>query len=1018
MKTNLLFCIALVFGTLGLANTLSAQSLSEDELKNFQAREVGPSATGGRIVDIAVNPKNPYHIFAAAASGGLFETKNNGTTWQCIFQNEGTLSIGDVAVDPSNVKNIWVGTGEANNQRSSLWGDGIYKTEDGGKTWKNMGLKDSHHIGRIIVDPKDSNVVYVAALGHLYSFNEERGLFKTTDGGKTWKKVLYVDEKTGVVDVVIDPTDSNTLYAASYQRLRRAWNFDGAGPGSAIYKTTDGGKSWTKMSGGLPTGNIGRIGLAIYPQNPKVVYASVSNQNPVPARSSTTGSRQSLSAKDQESPATSPGSEWNPVFYHEQESETQESAADKKSTASSKSDVAQDDSIPTPFGMALDSKAEGVMVGTVDRRGPAYAAGVRTGMQVVTFGGVAAKDKKQLVAFVKNLKPGDRAALVCKTDSETKTFNLQMVAQRARPVRRARTIGGEVYKTTDAGKSWKKMNRRAAGGSPAYYYGQIRVDPNDENQLYMLSVPVYVSKDGGKNWATNGATSVHVDHHAFWINPDNSDHLLLGNDGGFHVSYDRGKTWDHVFNLNLAQFYAIGVDMQKPYHVYGGLQDNGTWGGPNRSRGGSGVGKFDWYRVGGGDGFYVQPDPTDHNIVYGESQFGVIYRVNKKTGERRSIRPPQSEPGGARDRYNWNSPIMISKHNTNVIYFAGNKLFRSDDQGNHWETISPDLTTADKDKISGNVPHCTITTLAESALDRNMLLVGTDDGKVQWTNDGGKSWIDMSDRMPYRPKNWWCSRVELSHHDKKVAYATFTGYREDDFRPFVFKTVDGGETWSSISNGLPNESVNVLKEDQYNKNLLFLGTEMSAYASLDAGKTWFEFNGGMPRASVQDMVIHPRDSDLILGTHGRGMFIIDDISALQQLDDKAMEQPAIVFKPRTAFSYGFGFGGGSISGNRKWVARNPSRGGKIWYYVSEKAKGKKLSLKIFDVHGREMASYKPKTTPGIHAQSFSFGGQVRGRGFGRGGQQSRSTRLRPGTYSIEFSVDDKKQRVPLVIEAS
>ena len=524
----------------------------------------------------------------------------------------------------------------------------------------------------------------------------------------------------------------------------------------------------------------------------------------------------------------------------------------------------------------------------------------------------------------------------------------------------------------------------------------------------MLSVPVYVSTDGGINWRTDGARSVHVDHHALWINPKNSNHMLLGNDGGFHATYDGGRTWDHIFNISLAQFYAIGVDMQKPYHVYGGLQDNGSWGGPSRAPFG-GVGKFDWYRVGGGDGFYVQPDPNDHNIIFGESQFGMLYRLDKRLGRSQFIRPPASSRT-IRDRYNWNSPIMLSHHNPRVVYFAGNKVFKSIDRGNSWEVVSPDLTTSDPEKISGNVPHCTITTLDESSLDRNILMAGCDDGKFHWTNDGGKTWIDMTDRIPYRPGNWWCSRVELSSHDKAVAYVTFTGYREDDFRPFIFKTTDAGKTWQSISNGLPNESINVIKEDRSNKNLLFVGTEMAAYFSIDGGKSWTNFSSGMPRVSVQDMVIHPRDNDLVLGTHGRGIFIVDDISPLQQMTGDLSKNDVHLFKPRTALVYGPALSRGAISGNRKWTAASPPRGARIWYYVNKADTN--FSITVYNEMGERAARVTVRNKkPGLQfATVNTSANQPRRR------SRAPSSILRPGKYVVELKIGDKTQRVPFVVE--
>lgn len=1008
-------CIAwMCFATLGTATAIAQPS--NDWLQSFQWREIGPSATGGRVVDIDVGPANVNHIFVASASGGLWETRNNGTTWQCIFDREGTLSIGDIAVDRRDPKTIWVGTGEANNQRSSLWGDGVYKTTDGGKTWINTGLQDTHHIGRIVIDPRDSQTVYVAALGHLYSSNDQRGLFKTTDGGATWEKVLYISPEVGVVDVVVHPKNPDLILAASYERLRRAWNFDGAGPGSAIYRSEDGGASWNRVASGLPDGEIGRIGLDYFAENPDVVFATVSNQNEVQRDEAGDGADDQRIGEAHGETVGEAGPEWSENIGSETPGYQPSSVSMLSNSSGLNADFANgsqdsesntastENVIETSMGIAIELFDIGAVVNRVDRGTAAQQAGLKAGDAIISIGGIETENVELIEKLLKSLKPGDSVTLVVRQDGKNRTVTLQVQEPRSR-TRRPRQVGGEIYKSEDFGATWKKVNRRPVGGTPPYYYGQIRVDPRDANRIYVLSVPVYVSDDGGVNFRGDGATSVHVDHHALWINPNNSDHLMLGNDGGFHISYDRGKSWDYVFNLNLAQFYAVTADMQTPYHVYGGLQDNGSWGGPTRSTG-RGVGREAWYRVGGGDGFYVQVDPDDPNIVISESQFGGIVRINRATGEFRSIRPPQT--GETPNRFNWNSPIVMSKHDPRIIYFGGNKVFKSFNRGDDWLEISPDLTTADPEKISGNVPHCTITTISESRLDRNLLMVGTDDGKVHITRDGGKSWTDLSDRFPFRPPLWWCSRVELSGHDKDTAFVSFTGYREDDFRAFLFATTDGGETWKSIVNNLPDESINVVRQDPRNPDTLYVGTEFGVYVSLDQGQFWMPLDNGLPRVSVQDMLVHPRDPDLIVGTHGRGIFILDRITPLQEYDAASSDQPRLYSVPAwTRFRAGMS---GMFAGDRKWIAADPPGGTSIWVQLPSDSDS--VELTIVDSSGKEVAKLDAPDKAGLHRVDYP--GRRQGRG-GPRGPRGGGGGLSPGQYTVRLKVGDQVLEQPFEV---
>jgi len=749
-------------------------------LKGLNFRSIGPTQQSGRFVDFAVPAGRPNIFYAASASGGLWKTENNGQTFEPLFENEKVFSIGDIAVAPSDPAILWLGSGEANNSRSTYWGDGIYKSVDGGKTWLNAGLRESQHIGRIVIHPSNPDIVYVAALGHLYSENLDRGVYKTTDGGKTWAQALGVaidGRAIGAVDIVMDPSDPETLYAATYDKFRKPWTWGIGGPGSGIHKTVDGGKTWTRLSNGLPSGILGRIGLAIAPKDPKIVYAEIENAN-----------KPGMSAEDR---------------YKE---------------------------------VLAGKSSEGM-------------------------------------------------------------------------------IDGEIYRSDDAGATWAKVSpeKRSIGGNPGYYYGQIIVDPNDSNVVYILSVGVLASRDGGKTW--NSPFRFGGDNHALWIDPKDSAHMLLGYDHGMGLTWDGGKNWYHPDFLSLAQFYAIDFDMSYPYRVAGGLQDNGNLMGPSTNVGGGGgfggrgsaappIRLEDWFTVGGGDGMYNVFDRTTNRTLYNESQFGPLTRVDLVTGEAENVAYQRLKP---ETRWNWCAPILVSAHANETIYHCGNLVVMSANRGESWTEISPDLSTNDPSKLmvdgkggDGNIQYCTITTFDESPLLPGVLWAGTDDGNVWVTRDNGKAWTKLNDKIAGNP-GYWVSRVAASPSDPAAAYVSYTGFRNDDFKPYVYKTTDYGATWTSLATGLAEGPVNVIREDPKNPKLLFAGTDFGAYVSLDGGAAWTKLKADLPTQPVQDLKIHPRENDLIVATHGRGAYIAD-IKALQELTPEVMGQDAHLFgiepKPR------------------------------------------------------------------------------------------------------------------------
>lgn len=781
--------------------------------KAVSFRSVGPEIQSCRIVDIDVPADSPFTIVVAYASGGLWRTTTNGTSWEPLFDKQSAMTIGDIAVVDS--KTIWVGTGENNSSRTSYSGTGIFKTHDGGATWKNMGLTDTHHIGRILVDPRNPDVVYVAAIGHLYTDNEERGVFKTTDGGTTWANVLGIDDRTGVIDLAQDPRNPDTLYAAAWERDRKAWNFLESGPGSGIYKTMDGGTSWKKLDGFPSDQYAGRIGLSIYPANPDIIYASVDNQRPRP-----------------------------------------------------ESELPDED---TPSGELTPRR-----------------------LRALTKDQFLAIDKSVLERFLKgndfpdDLKAEDLLAQVKKGDV-TLTDIIQYLGDANSDLFNAEIVGPEVYRSNDGGKSWARTHEIRVDQfsyTYGYYFGQIRVAPDNPDRIYLLGVPIIRSDDGGKTFRGIDGPGVHGDHHALWIDPAHPHHIALGTDGGLNLSWDGGKTWQKVNNAPVGQFTTVAVDMAEPYNIYGGLQDNGVMKGSSTYKPGKDP-LESWTEVYGGDGGVVQVDPRDNVTVYTEYQFGGLARINTETHADTSIRPKHAlkEPPL---RFNWVSPILLSPHSSDIVYVGGNKLFRSLDRGDKWTAISADLTS---NREQGDVPFGTITTLAESPKTFGLLYAGTDEGKVWGSRDGGYAWSDLSAGLA---ADRWVTRVVASAHAEGTIYATQNGYRNDDFAPYVWKSVDYGKTWSSIAAGLPPEPVNVIREDPKNKDLLYLGTDLGCFVSIDGGSHWEALAGNLPNAPVHDMVVHPREGDLVIGTHGRSVFVAH-AAELQKLTPEIIAKDAHVF---------------------------------------------------------------------------------------------------------------------------
>jgi len=777
--------------------SLLGQSISTDQLDQLTFRNIGPSVAGGRIHDIEVLPNDPATVFIASASGGIWKSTNKGTTWKPVFDDQAVSTFGDMAISLSNPDVIYAGSGEQQNRQSTSWGNGIYKSVNQGETWRSIGLEKTYHIARVIIHPENPNIVFVAALGNLWNSSKERGVYQTTNGGKNWKKVLYIDDMTGVVDMAMDKNNPNILYAATYQRMRKAWGFNGGGPGSGIYKTTDGGKTWNELTGGLPPGDKGRIGLAASKTRSNIIYATIEH---------------------------------------------------------------------------ADSSG--------------------------------------------------------------------------------------FYRSSNGGRSWKRVNKL---NPRPMYYSHIFVDPNNDDIVYMLATEFYRTKDAGKTFYQMPTrptydVGVHSDHHTLWINPNNSNHFFLAGDAGLHESWDGGVAYNRLNNIPIGQFYGIGADMEVPYNIYGGMQDNHSWMGPSATRHWLGILADDWKQVGFGDGMYQQPDPESF-MLYNASQNGNIIRVDRKTGNMQGLKPFPSD-SNEKYRFDWVTPLAISKHSSKKVFLGGNRLFISDNSGDSWERTKDLSTSTNRDSLTimgvlgadiklskndGTSSYGEIISISESPLWHRVIWVGTDDGNIQVSRDGGEKWEEVSGNITGIPAGSYVSRVLSSIRDRGSAYVTFDRHREGDWKPYVYRTEDYGKTWVPLTRGLPSGSVNVIAEHPDNPDVLFLGTEHAVYLSVNAGSDWTKFKSNLPTTLYDDLLIHPREKDLVLGTHGRSFWVLDDTSPLAEWST-VYNKPVHVFSVRAATLFHY-WKDTSYRAQEEWAGENPPYGAIISYLVNSDVDSVTITVK-------------------------------------------------------------------------
>lgn len=806
----------------------------KSQLKEVPFRNIGPSIMSGRVVDIDANPNDPTEFYVAYATGGLWHTKNNGQSFTPIMDSLDVLFIGDIAVNWNSAERIiWVGTGEVNSSRSSYAGLGVYQTRDNGKTWQYLGLEESHHIGKIQLHPTDPNTAWVAALGHLYSPNKERGVYKTTDGGKTWKQTLFVDENTGCVDIDLNPSNPKEVYASMWYRVRRAWKFEESGPSSGIFKSIDGGQTWNLVSaagsGFMKGEKIGRIGLAVHPKEPQIVYAVVDNNTPLPAK-------------------------------------------EKKDSSYEKADLK--DLTKEQFANLNDAKLDSFL--KKNRFPKQYTA---------------ASIKERVARG--ELSP---TAVWDWLDSDDGFQNTGIA-------------GCEVYRSEDGGIHWKKTHEKPIGifNTYGYYFAKVYTSAYNPDKVFILGFYAQVSTDGGKTFRTMDKGNVHPDHHALWINPARDSHVINGNDGGCNISYDDGENWFKANTPSVGQYYAIALDEAKPYNIYGGLQDNGSWWGPSNHKEDIGWidnGQYGFRSINGGDGMQAQVDPRDNATIYSGSQFGVYARYNKdKKVAPKSVRP-QHDLGEKPLRFNWQTPIWLSRHQPDVLYYGSNRLYRSLNKGDTMIAMSADLTSG---RVPGNVPYGTITTISESPKRFGLIYVGTDDGNLHRSYDGGYSFEKLNATPPPAGKKktpavsglvtnqLWVSRVVASQHAEGRVYASLNGYRFDDFNPYLYLSEDHGKTWNTLGSDLPLEPINVIREDPTDPDILYVGTDGGVYVSFDRGKSYMAWRAGLPRSvPVHDIAIQGRDNEIVLGTHGRSLYVanLNDVQQLKKDPDWMKKKPA------------------------------------------------------------------------------------------------------------------------------
>lgn len=873
----------------------SEQRVPQDLLDGFEFRNMGPFRAGAWITDFAVPaaPERSHRLtfYVGTRNGGVWKTTNGGATFTPVFDAMEQQSIGAVAVAPSDENIVWVGTGESFVVRYSYAGDGVYRSTDGGKTWQHMGLRETQHIARILVHPTDANTVYVASMGPLHTRSADRGVYRTRDGGKTWQKVLYVDDLVGVIEMVMDPSNPDILYAATYEKERIAWRLRQGGPGSGIYKTVDGGDTWARLAGGLPTGNIGRIGLDVFRGNPRIVYALVENLNP---------------RSDPELPQ------------------------------------------PSPVG-----------------------------------GGI-----------------------------------------------------GEVYRSDDGGMTWRLTHDRSinVGGKAPYSFNWLKVDPRDANRVWATSVWLAHTTDGGKTWHDLDGDRLRFrnmfgDIRAIWVDPDDAERLLVGSDGGVYQTFDAGRTLQHYSNLPLGEVYAVAVDMDDPYHVFAGLQDHESWRAPINGFAGH-VGDELWVTVGTGDGMYNAVDPADGRRVYNTQQFGGHYRQNLETGERTNIAPRRPPDAGPSYRYTWTTPLVLSPHDPKTLLTGAHLVLRSRDQGNTWEEISPDLTTGAGmttntpgspctiDRVGdGNVWYCTITSVAESAHTRGVIWAATDDGRIHVTRDEGKTWSDVTPaiRKAGAPEGYWFTRVTPSRHAAGTAYATITGFHRDDFAPYVYRTDDFGATWRAITAALPPAApANVIIEDHRNAALLFLGTDRGLFVSLDAGTSWTRFRANMPVVPVRDLVIHPRENDLVVGTHGRGIWITD-VTPLQQVTADVLARPFHLFAPEPkGLRVETGWGNYRRYGDHVLLTPNEPNGMTIHFWQREASSGPAV-IRVTNEAGETVFTTKVAAGSGLRRAFWNLRVSTGTPGGGSRGGRGSGIVAPPGDYTVTLEIGGQQQSQPATV---